>query len=354
MTAEAIRDGFPGAQVEIAGPVPADRDQYEARLGLDLRGIELRSQNRRLTPAHRLANRLTALRPLRNRILSGQAARDTARYDLYLAMAYRIPVHSSARRSVILCQFPYRSKEGIDEFQAVICQSEYVRDWVGRYWGREAEVVNPPIDRPEEDPDWGAKEDRILSVGRFFAGGHSKRHDLLIEAFRDLCDGGLKGWHLDLAGAVHRDGPHAGHFEAIRARAAGYPISFHPDVSLERLNELYGRASLYWHAAGHGGTADPEELEHFGMTVAEAMGHGAVPLVPAAGGLPEVISDGVDGLHWTAPGQLGRLTLDLVRDPARRRLMGQSARATSARFNRVEFKRRMVQALRPHVEAASG
>src|SRR5205823_93837 len=88
------------------------------------------------------------------------------------------------------------------EFQRVICQSEYVRGWVRRYWNVDAAVVNPPIDRPGEEPDLAGKDRLILSVGRFFSGGHSKRHDLLVDSFRTLCDGGLTGWPLARPGGA--------------------------------------------------------------------------------------------------------------------------------------------------------
>ena len=351
VTAEAIRDAFPGNRIEIGGPVPADRERYESVLGLDLGGIELVSGNRRVTPVHRLANRLTPLRPLRNRVIAAQAVRATARYDLYLAMAYRIPVHSRARRSVVLCQFPYRSKVGVGEFQRVICQSEYVREWTRQYWEVDPLVVNPPIDRAPEEPDWSAKERRILSVGRFFAGGHSKRHDLLVEAFKRLCDGGVEGWTLDLAGSVHREGPHRGYYEGVKALAAGYPVEFHPDAALPALLDLYRRAALYWHAAGLGAAeGEPEQREHFGMTVAEAMGFGAVPVVYAAGGVGEIVRDGADGLHWQSFDELVSLTQELADDEPRRRALGTAARASSARFGRVVFKRKMAEALAPLVE----
>ncbi len=349
--AEAVRDGVAGSRVVIMGSVPADRAAYEARLGLDLSGIELESTNRRVTPVHRLLNGLVLLRPLRNRVLAAQAGRSTGRFDLHLAMAYRIPVHSRARRGAILCQFPYPTAEGVDEFQLVICYSEYVRTWVRRYWDRDALVVNPPIDRPTFEPDWAAKEHRILSVGRFFEGGHSKRHELLVTAFRDLCDAGLSGWRLDLAGSVHRDGPHAGYFARIEQLARGYPIELHPDLPAEGLARLYSRASLYWHAAGVGvADTDPDQREHFGMTVAEAMGYGAVPLVHDSGGLPEVVRNGVDGLSWKTLEELRELTSQLAGDAGRRNVMGLAARASSARFGRERFKQELVAALAPLIE----
>jgi glycosyltransferase involved in cell wall biosynthesis len=355
VAAEALRDGFPDAAVEIASTVPVDRPRYERELGLDLGRIELHPSNRRLTPLHRLGNRLTPLRPLRNRVIAVQAARATRRYDVYLAMAYRIPVRSRAGRSVMLCQFPYRSREGVDDFELIVCQSQYVREWVRRYWARDALVINPPIDVPNREPEWGHKQPLILSVGRFFAGGHDKRHDVLIDAFKRLYDLGTRGWRLNIAGSVHRVGPHAGHLERLRRSAAGYPIEFHPDVPRDQLLRLYDQASLYWHAAGYGldDNGDPEAREHFGMTVAEAMGHGAVPLVFAAGGVGEVVVDGRDGMHWASVDQLANLSLRLIRDQGERGRLARAAREAAGRFARPVFKRRVIDTLEPLVAGAT-
>jgi len=355
VTAEAVRDGFPGNVVEIAGAVPADRERYEATLNLDLHGIQLVANNRRVTPVHRLANRLTPLRPLRNRVLASQAARATARYDVHLAMAYRIPVHTRAQRTAILCQFPYASREGVAEFERVICQSEYVRHWVRELWGRDAAVVHPPVDLPAGGPEAAAKRPLILSVGRFFEGGHSKRHEVMVEAFRGLCEDGLEGWQLHLVGSVHEEGPHAGYFERVKARARGYPIRIHTDLSHQDLEDLYRSASVYWHAAGFGAEGGPPEaLEHFGLTVAEAMAHATVPVVYPGGGVAEVVHDKEDGFHWRDPRELAEVTLRLVADADLRRRVGAEAWRSARRFGRAEFKRRMLEALRPLVEPASG
>ena len=49
----------------------------------------------------------------------------------------------------------------------------------------------------------------ILTVGRFFTGGHNKRQDVVIEAFRRMQDLGLEGVELALAGSIHPS-PRAG------------------------------------------------------------------------------------------------------------------------------------------------
>ena len=348
--AEALRDAFPAHHVELIGSVPADRHRYEQALRLHLGGITFRATNPRVTPVHRLANRLGFLRPLRNRVLSRQAGRFTGEYDLFCAMVYRIPVRSEAERGVVLCQFPHELEDGheLDGYQLVICQSEYVAGWVRRRWLREPVVIEPPVDIPEQEPDWRAKQNLVLSVGRFFVGGHAKRQDFMVDAFKRLCDSGLRGWELHLVGSVHREGPHGGYYQRVVEAAKGYPVVFHPDASRAAVEHLYRRASLYWHAAGYEADLeeDPSTAEHFGLTTAEAMAHGAVPLAFAAGGQPEVVREGT-GRLWRDPEELLRLTAELVADAALRRRFGEAARESVRRFATPAFKQRIAAAIGP-------
>jgi glycosyltransferase involved in cell wall biosynthesis len=351
LAARAVKDAHPEHTVELLSPVPVDRERYETMLNLDLTGLRLSAGVRRVTPLHRWANRLRPLRGLRNRVVARQARRATAGYDLVLAMAYVIPVRSQAPRGVVLCQFPYpiSSPAELVDFQLVVAQSEYVRLWVSRLWQREALVVNPPVDVPEAEPEWSAKERLVVSVGRFFAGGHTKRQDVLVEAFRRLCDDGLAGWELHLAGSVHRDAQHAGYYERVADRARGYPIVLHPDAPYAVVQDLYRRASVYWHAAGYGADQEhaPDALEHFGMTTAEAMAHGAVPVVFGAAGPAEVVRDGEDGYLWDDLDGLCRRSLELVGDARLRQSLGMAARRRSLEYARPLFMRRIVEALGP-------
>ena len=356
VAAESLRDAFPEHSVDLVSPRPADRARYEQTLNLDLTGIGLVATNPRVTPLHRLAARARPLRGLRNRVVAGQAQRWTRAYDLLLAMAYVIPVSSGARLSVVLCQFPYElrteaERRGLRDFESVICQSDYVRRWTQQRWGRSAAVVNPPIDVPAVEPDLEAKRRSILSVGRFVAGGHNKRHDLLVRAFAELCEAGLTGWELHLAGSVHRDAASLDHLRRVRELARGHPVHLHEDRPFPELERLYREASIYWHAAGYGvdEAAHPEALEHFGMATAEAMAHGAAPVVIARGGQLEVVADGVDGLTWREPADLKRLTRELIDDPGRRRRLAAAARTASARWARPAFRSHLLSLLTPLV-----
>ena len=386
VAAEALRDAYPEHEVEILSPVPPDVERYERMLGLDFHGISFRSGEVRGTGAGRRVRRLPLVRRYADLYLAGRAAAWTRDYDVLLSMVYVMPAFSRARRGVILCQFPYELSGGAggrtgvkallyraytapyevlkrrllgaeDEvFQLVVCQSEYVREWVRRYWGRESSVVNPPIDVPAEEPDWNAKRHVILSVGRFFSSGHCKRQDVMVETFRRMCDSGLEGWELHLVGSLHRSNPaDMAFFERVRSLAAGYPVRIHADAALDELRATYREASIYWHAAGYGvdETTRPIDIEHFGMTTAEAMGYGAAPVAIARGGQVEVVEDGVSGRLWETPDQLAERTLALARDGSLRRRLGEGARRASARYSRAEFKRRMADAVRPVIEDAA-
>ena len=66
----------------------------------------------------------------------------------------------------------------------------------------------------------------ILSVGRFFAGGHNKRQDVVIEAFRRIVESGADGVELAFAGAIHPSPAGRSRFYELQDLAAGLPL--HP------------------------------------------------------------------------------------------------------------------------------
>lgn len=81
----------------------------------------------------------------------------------------------------------------------------------------------------------------------------------------------------------------------------------------------------------------PSEFESFGLAVLEAMACGTPAVAFAAGGLPEVVRDGVDG-RLVPPcddAAMARAVLDLLGAPARLRELSEAARAGAVeRFGR--------------------
>jgi N-acetyl-alpha-D-glucosaminyl L-malate synthase BshA len=81
----------------------------------------------------------------------------------------------------------------------------------------------------------------------------------------------------------------------------------------------------------------PSEYESFGLAALEAMACGVVPVATAAGGLPEVVTDGVDGMLVPEDriGTMGDIAAALLADTPRLEALKAGARRTaSERFDR--------------------
>src|SRR5262249_13180613 len=156
-------------------------------------------------------------------------------------------------------------------YDLVACNSEYTRRWAERHGtgGLPTRVVYPPVEVDRYRPA-ATKRPIILSVGRFFAGRHEKRQDGMIRCFEDVVRSGVEGWELDLLGSLREyESADVAYFRELERIASGLAVVFHVDASLETARELYGQASVYWHATGHGRDSErePQRFEHFGMSV---------------------------------------------------------------------------------------
>ena len=79
----------------------------------------------------------------------------------------------------------------------------------------------------------------------------------------------------------------------------------------------------------------PSHIEGMPMAMLEAMASGLPLIVTPVGGIPEVVTDGVEG-DLVAPGDVPQLALALsamINDPQRRFELGQHARARATHFD---------------------
>jgi len=233
----------------------------------------------------------------------------------------------------------------LDTYDLICANSQFTRRWIRRYWRHDSAVLYPPIDVDAFAPL--PKRDIILSVGRFFAGSHNKKHLTMIQAFKRMVDQELSGWQLHLAGGTTPGQVHHDYLKRVRSEAAGSPIHLHPDVPFPELARLYGESKIYWHASGYGEDVEREPIrfEHFGITTVEAMAAGCVPVVIGKAGQLEVVRHGVDGFLWHTLSELQRYTRDLIRDEDRRCEMSQRATERSRAFDRKAFERRLAEIL---------
>lgn len=320
-------------QVEFLSPHPTDLAAFSERFAIDLDGV-------------RFVRRPTA------RLWRDYRPWDPP-YDLFLALDNHLePIQPSlGRRGILQLQSPpyppdahrpIRSWIRMRSYDVVVCYSEYTRGFALRHGtaGREIRVIYPPVDVDLYVPR--EKRRTILSVGRFFVGRHEKKHPLLIETFRRLLEAGLEGYELCLAGSLRDFEPaHVAYLESLREQARGLPVRFVVNGSLEEMRGAFGEASFYWHGAGYGVDEQrkPQHLEHFGISIVEAMAAGAIPLAHAKGGPLEIVRAGVDGHLWSDPEELVERTLELVRTPeGRLAAMRASAREAARRFSRERFE----------------
>lgn len=271
-------------------------------------------------------------------------------FDTLVYLSLDLPLPSRARRSYLVVQFPFfplmgrrhprarrRQRRALSGYQLVV-YSSFAQRWVRRRWGADATVLPPPVRLGRYRPE--AKSPCILSVGRFFPEGHSKRQDVLVEAYKRLPDAIRKRWSLVLAGGCMGDATSARYLDDLRRAAAGHDVHFAVDVPQPELEELYGRASVFWHATGYGRPRDnPEAAEHFGLTTVEAMSYGCVPLVHADGGQTEIVRSSYGGL-WTTMDELVDMTGRLVDDAGHRRALAARAAEASQEHGYPAFRRR--------------
>lgn len=241
------------------------------------------------------------------------------------------PIGARGRTNIYVCQFPFIRGDDlvasgpvlIDRYDLVVVYSEYAKHHT---LAALTKYSLPPIDVRVIPPpvmpvpfEGAAKQRMILSVGRFFIGGHSKRQDLLIAAFKAMTGRFAAPVELHLAGSSTPAPDQMDYLASLKSAAEGYPIRFHVNAPPRDLAALYRDAHLYWHGAGLGAdtASEPGRAEHFGITVVEAMSAGAVPLALAIGGPAEIIQHGKTGFLYRNMQQLADTTVRLFSDNGR-------------------------------------
>lgn len=236
----------------------------------------------------------------------------------------------------------YKPAEGLETYDKFWTISEFSKKWTKIYWGKEADILSPPIETEQFSP--GSKKNLILNVGRFFVGGHSKRQDILLEVFKEMVDKKEieKSWELHFVGGVAGGEEHAKYVRDLEEKAQGYNVKFHLFASFEKLKKLYSQAKIYWHGTGYGESesSHPIRLEHFGITPLEAMASGAVPIVYSAGGPKEVV-DAKSGFVWKNKEQLKSMTIKLTEDDKLRKSKAQHAQKKATNYSIEEFEKKL-------------
>ena len=322
-------------------------DEVQHRLNLSLDGIRLRHVSK----------------------LHSEVSAASKEYDLFINSAHGQFVMPQAKRSVLACFFPvgvdlsasgqrrWRVGNALRPFRNLLPRSfvarldglpsqdeiaalraypsvwaitQYTRRWVKHYWARESALLYPLVEPISALP----KANCIISVGRFRAGHNNKKHEVLVRAFREMVDAGLRDWQLYLVGGLTDEPEQVRYFAELHESAKEYPIHLHPNLPHAQLIELVGKAKIYWHATGFGENLMrfPDRAEHFGIATVEAMSAGCVPVVIDAGGQPEIVTHAQNGLLWHSLDELKAQTAQLIAQPEQWAAYATQAQQRSAFF----------------------
>ena len=212
-----------------------------------------------------------------------------------------------------------------------LANSEYTKKNIIERWKRPAKkihVIYPPIMTSQFKP--GRKTNSIIHVSRITPPRPEadKGHKQMIEAFKKIHDERYE-WTLNLVGQVENES----YYKELLAMINGYPIFIHRSISFKKLQELYGKAKIYWHLTGITMPAEAGAQEHFGMTIVEAMASGCVPISLNTGGTKEIIENVKNGYLINDLKQLKQKTILLMKDRVLLKSMSQKAIERSRDFD---------------------
>ncbi len=201
----------------------------------------------------------------------------------------------------------------------LIANSKFISGKIKRYYGRDAQVIYPPIDTDffHYDPSVQRK-DFFLAAGRLM---HYKKFDLVIEVFNQL------GLPLIIVGT----GPE---YKNLRALATSPNIKFFghaDDVALRRLYQE-ARAFIF------------PQVEDFGMVAAEAIACGAPIVAYAAGGALEIVEKGKSGIFFGE--QVSRALKDAIKRVMKKSWDHRAIAESAVRFSKITFQqtlRRLIE-----------
>ena len=256
--------------------------------------------------------------------------------DLFLYVTDGSLFVSPAKKNLLLIQTPvhiprrtFINSFKLRSWQTVLCYSQFMADIIAKRLPVQPKTLFVPVsNRVNEIP---AKENMILSVGRFFPELHNKKQKEMVEIFRTLVSR-LPNVHLYLVGSVDPGGEN--YLESVKTVAQGLPVTILTNCSYDELCALYAKAKIYWHATGFGEDLEkfPEKAEHFGVSTIEAMSYGCVPVVFGGGGQKEIVIHNKNGFIWNSANELALLTQKLFTEPQLANELAKAAHVSSASY----------------------
>jgi glycosyltransferase involved in cell wall biosynthesis len=229
----------------------------------------------------------------------------------------------------------------LNSWKNIIVNSEYTKIWMRNYWKREAAVFYPPIHKPSTFNQ--TRNLDLVCVGRFNKGKRSKRQDVVIVVFNDLVKMGYVDVHLHLIG-YNQDNDYV---NQLKESVVGFPVFFHENCSTEKRISILNQSALYISACGYENNEkeEPMLVEHYGISVVEAMSQGCIPVVIGKGGHKETVDHIINGYHWETKEELKLVLIELLENKKLRTRMSAAAYLKSEQYSFNTMEEKLLQIL---------
>ncbi|MCU0546930.1 MAG: glycosyltransferase [Oscillatoriaceae cyanobacterium Prado104] len=245
-----------------------------------------------------------------------EIARDSKNYDVFINANQLEKVKPLSPISIFVCHFPnaFRNRHfAVGDYTFIIANSQFTVKWLDKRWNlKPTFLLYPPVEMATEKVP---KENIILAVGQFEAGGTKKQIEM-IQAFRSLLanyPAQLTGWRLILAGSSVAKNPYLKTVRDLLKPDSG-SIELKVNANCDEVKSLYAKASIFWHACGFG-EVNPQRCEHFGMATVEAMQNNCAPIVFNGGGQIEIVESGRSGFLFNSIEELCQHSYQLIVNP---------------------------------------
>ena len=231
-----------------------------------------------------------------------------------------------------------------NSYSQIWANSDFTSGFITKYWKKKSKLIFPP--HPERAIySTQLNPYDILSIGRFMnpQNGHCKNQLELVEAFEKLCSRSPLPWRLHLAGGVDLSDDR--YFMAVKKQveSKGLQIFLYPNCNQSELDDLLQSSQYYWHATGMGVTVrKPQDMEHFGIAVVEALNAGLIPLVYDIAGPAEILKD-FPQLRFSSTSDLAQKTLSLVQSD--RSNLEMALKEESQKYSNLVFENSVQKAL---------
>lgn len=282
-------------------------------------------------------------------------SKESGNYDFFINNSMNEKVYPLSNISSIICHFPERRPRDYfyaDRYTHVIYNSKYTAGWIEKKWKfKPHKHIYPPVDMAPELKDDSLdsnKENIILSVARFEEGGSKKQLEMvhtfvkLSRRFPAL----TKGWRLVLAGGSG-DPDNNQYLKDIKGKIKkSKSDNRHTAIELlvncpgDTLKEMYRKARIFWHLCGLDQT-DPALVEHFGMTIVEAMQNSLLPMVFDGGGQREIVVQGESGYRVSSTAELMNAMLNVLKNQDHLNTLSHNAKKRSELFTRDVFEQKV-------------